>query len=198
MFIVFPLDIVYVNFVLAILLEDDRLLVGRGRLRTSLEEEALVGVRLELAVAGHLLGTEDRDNLMRRSREPCLGAHDETVDVHPDRLLGLSSQTSPHRDNLLDRLLTDLLLFLDGRYVEGQQVFVVVVHHLLDVEDLHPSTSHASGYTPDEHSVCLFAFPVVIEQIVDEFPVVASLGTFTVALGLVAGTSCRITGHLAG
>jgi hypothetical protein len=27
---------------------------------------------------------------------------------------------------------------------------------------------------------------------------VASLGTFTVALGLVAGTSCRITGHLAG
>jgi hypothetical protein len=59
----------------------------------------------------------------------------------------------------------------------------------VDVEDLHASTSHSPQDTSYEDSIGIGLLSIVIEQVVHDCAVVASLGALCVALGLVAGTS---------
>jgi hypothetical protein len=55
MFIVFLLDIVYVNFLPSGGVEHDGVLIRSGSLSASLEEEPLVRIRLDPPVIRHLL-----------------------------------------------------------------------------------------------------------------------------------------------
>ena len=146
-----------------------------------LEEESLIGVREQLPVALDLVHAEHCDDFVSGSSQPRLGEHHETVDVHPHRLLRLPSQSAPHGHDLLDRL-----------HAPG---FNPVFQLRDQVEDLHAPAPHPAQDSSHVDAIGLLILLVVVQEVINELPVVTSLGALTVALSAVGGTSGQIARH---